>query len=199
MSKIIFILDWDDTLFPTTWFGEHNISSFLASSNIENESVKKLLDDLDTRVFNFFIDLQKFGHITIVSNANNDWLARTIGFLPMTVKFVLQYVDVMSTHSLSGLGIPNTFLKTFAFEDMIRKYNDYTQIISMGDSIYEYMALVDMFKKMKCQNKLFKHIRFVDSPDYHTLAEQIDLVRELLSDICKNKRNLDLNFELRKF
>ena len=70
----IIIIDWDDTLFPTTAYRQQKIS-------LHN---LKILDNTIPKVLNY-------NNTYIVSNASNEWLYKSINMLPKTKEHIKKY------------------------------------------------------------------------------------------------------------
>ena len=81
----IFILDWDDTLFPTFWVQSKNIN---IKDNETYETYKLYFIELDKQILSFLTILNSIGDIYIVSNAGMSWLTNTIAILPNTKQFI---------------------------------------------------------------------------------------------------------------
>jgi len=70
----VYLLDWDDTLFPTTWKNEGG-----GDDKKDGPNGKVLREIMDIRV-EILESLQKKGHTYIVSNADDNWLKESRTF-----------------------------------------------------------------------------------------------------------------------
>ena len=67
-SETLIILDWDDTLFPTSWLYQNKID--LSDSHIRNE-YQTLFAELDNILYSLLIKLINLGKVVIVTNASS--------------------------------------------------------------------------------------------------------------------------------
>ena len=94
----IFLIDWDDTLFPSSWINSNNI-------NLQNESsindYKLYFLDLDKVVSGFLDSLNKVGDIYIVTNASLSWIKTCLNILQLTSKtIILNRIRIISARDL---------------------------------------------------------------------------------------------------
>ena len=83
----IFIIDWDDTLFPTTWVNENSIS--LTNEESVNE-YKLYFIELDKAISSLLETFNNMGQVYIVTNANINWIKVCLSILPLTKKTVIK-------------------------------------------------------------------------------------------------------------
>ena len=77
----LFILDWDDTLFPTDWTLKNNIN-FLTSSAREQYVI--YFQELDRALHKLLKNTMSLGKVIIVTNALPDWINMSSMVLPQT-------------------------------------------------------------------------------------------------------------------
>ena len=204
----IFIIDWDDTLFPTTWVNKNNIEL----TNIESTNNYKLyFIELDKTISILLESLNKFGDIYIVTNANLRWIKSCLFILPLTQKLIIEkkirIVSARDLHSLTTNSPTDWKILTFQniIEDIINKINKNFKpntifnIISIGDAMYEYVALInlDIFLKKftNCNfNYLLKSIKFIDKPDFDFVIDQIQNLNKNKNEIINKLEFIDLKF-----
>lgn len=183
MNTII-ILDWDDTLFPTT----------------EYLTVKYSInfDELDGILYNFFDIISKYGKIYIVTNAMKNWVIGLLEYMPKTKQHInrkkIVIISARDTYEYKGeMTImewkPDIF-KTIA------KYK--TNVIIVGDSEYERIGIIEL-NKCLIQESYLKLIKFVPSPTYQIIKEQIIILGTLFrkSNLINIKRNIDYMFRIK--
>ena len=211
----IFIIDWDDTLFPTTWINNNSI-------DINNEKTKNeyrlYFLELDKIISNLIITFNKIGDIYIVTNANLKWIKTCLNLLEKTtyeiIRNNIRIVSARDTYSL----IKSSPLewKIFTFQDIVEeilysiydklKPLTYMNIISIGDAPYEYNALLNLDNYFKSNtifknkinkdfNYLLKHIKFMDNPDFNNIIEQVQSLLNNKEKIVNSLTYLDLKFE----
>jgi hypothetical protein len=192
MNKNIIILDWDDTLFPTTWV---NMNKFKLQKN--NIDIFKNLDNLLLTLFN---NLNKLGDIIIITNAMIIWINTCLKVLPKTKVVLKKFnIKIKSAREEYRNQTPDpTQWKIESFKKNINK--KYTNIISVGDSLSEYKALVDLYKKNDKKDKLYKTIKFINNCrtcNNIIIKDQVDILNKNIKMIINKNQNLDLIFRLK--
>jgi hypothetical protein len=213
----IFIIDWDDTLFPTNWVTKNNIN--ITDSDSYNK-YKLFFIELDNILSNVINSLNKLGNVFIVSNASLTWIKNCLAILPYTNKLVnafdINVISARDTYFSKNSSIFNTDKvsiyewKTECFQDILvnvldniaGKFNEknYLNIISIGDADYEYIALMNLnnfFKINKLDiNYLLKNIKFIEKPEFNILIEQLVSLRKNIQMIVDKLQFVDLNLVL---
>ncbi len=211
----IFLIDWDDTLFPTTWFNNNNMDINNPDSMSKYCNYFKELDKTLSRILN---QLDMIGDVYIVTNANLGWIRSCLKTLDMTRNIVIEkrirIVSARDCYSNSNTSPTQWKILTFQdiFENMINKIdrilkpNTIFNIISIGDAMYEYIALInlDSFIKSyieKRSNKLnnisyyLKNVKFVEKPDNEYLMEQLQVLEQNKDMIINKMGFIDLKFK----
>ena len=203
----IIIIDWDDTLFPTTWLNKNDIKL-----NDENVKItyKIYFQELDKSVRNLLKSYSEISTIYIVTNANMKWIKTALNTLPLTRKLIMnENIRIMSSRDMySKQNIKTTKWKLKTYETIVKNdlKNVFTiknkeimlNIISIGDAVYEYIALINLHDILtdKTQDKkninfYLKNIRFKTQPTFDFIIEQIDLVRKNKIQIINEKNYID--------
>jgi len=106
-EQVLFFLNWDDTLFPTTWFNSmlHFSSWARGASNAEEVLValdakdREHLDGLDRAARAFLVAAATLGEVCIVTSSQHGWAERTCeAFLPR----------LSATRTLLGIKVRHT-------------------------------------------------------------------------------------------
>lgn len=187
------ILDWDDTLFPTTWTTKNKL-------NFENNNAIKYADyfsDLDDILHKLLYRLNNYGKVIIITNALPMWIDMSSRVLHKT-KELLGNIDIVSAKKIYRDKFQNaTNWKKMAFRDELKKYSNHnmTNIISIGDAIYEYIALVKLYDP-SMNNRYLKSIKMMDKPTYKSLLEQLYILYMSIPSICTIDKHLDMKFEI---
>lgn len=192
MNKNIIILDWDDTLFPTTWVNMNKLK--LDKTNITTFS------NLDGLLIKLLNNLKKLGDVIIITNAMIIWINTCLKVLPKTKAILNKYnIGIISAREdYRKVTNDPTEWKIRSFKQNINK--KYTNIISIGDSLSEYMALVNLFKTTENKNKIYKTIKFINNCrtcDKVIIKDQVDILNKNIESIVKKQQNLDLVFKLK--
>ena len=116
----LIILDWDDTLFPTTWINKNNI-------NIGNELIRNkltiYLNDLDTKLYKLLTKLMTCGFVVIITNAATEWVYLSSSVLPKSYKLIKDKIDVVSARNCYQTKFPDNMYKwkLASFKDVYNK------------------------------------------------------------------------------
>lgn len=172
------ILDWDDTLLPSTLIQN---SYFIDHSILRN---------LETILICFVSLLTTKGDVNIVTNSNFEWL------YPSCEKYYPNfYVLLKQLHAVSTFSIRDkceskdpTVWKACAMREIIKNKN-YTQIISFGDAHFERIAVFTIGKLMNCRAK---HIHFISRPSIKDLEYEWLKIHKIIDDIFIDPRTIDI-------
>ena len=212
----IFIIDWDDTLFPTNWVTKNNID--INDSESYNK-YKLFFIELDNILSNVINSLNKLGNVFIVSNASLTWLKNCLAILPYTNKLVNAFgINVISARdnyfnnnlSINSERVSIMEWKITCFQDILinvlnsiaGKFNEknYLNIISIGDANYEYVALMNLnnfFEINKLDiNYFLKNIKFIEKPEFNIIIEQLFTLKKNIQMIVDKLHFVDLNLVL---
>lgn len=210
MKNIIFI-DWDDTLYPTTWIHNNNIDC----TNKEDINKYKLffleLDKSITNLLEILTD-NNDNTVYIVTNANKKWVEQCLLILPKTKAIIEKDVIILSakdnynqkTNSvmdwkvltfrdvvndvyinnaleLGGLYAPLPTLHTSSLQPLQFIGN----VVSIGDSNYEYTALLNLYEYFKKNG--FRLFNTSKKKEKEYLLKNIKLVDKPEFDILINQ------------
>lgn len=194
-KSTLIILDWDDTLFPTTWITRNNID---LANPYSRERHIVYFTDLDSALVRVFNVLIKYGKVVIVTNAMPEWVRISSSILPRTHKILSKIKIVSARKSYQEINPDSMSWKTMAFVDELSKEMKEKQInnvISVGDAEYEYQALINLYKNDRRGTKIMKSIRFMKDPTQDVLLDQLDVLQHAISKICGKNKHLDLKFK----
>ena len=205
-NRTLIILDWDDTLFPTTWVTSNDIN-IKNINNIQN-SISSYFKQVDIELDRLLRLLLKCGHVAIITNAMLNWINISSNILPKTSKILANGdgkfdIEIISARgSYQNISKDAMDWKKLAFEEILKnnKFRKVNNIISIGDAEYEYKALINLYEDCKYPKnyKLLKSVKFVKYPTNHVLLDQIEVTHDAAVKVCTTKTHLDLRFELKK-
>jgi hypothetical protein len=205
-NRTLIILDWDDTLFPTTWVTTNDIN--IRNINNTQNSISSYFKQVDIELEILLKLLLKCGHVAIITNAMLNWINISSNILPKTSKILANGDGMFDIEVISARGSYQSISKDamdwkkLAFEEIIKnnKFRKVNNIISVGDAEYEYKALINLYDD--CKNpknyKLLKSVKFVKYPTNHVLLDQIKVMQDAAVKVCTRKTHLDLRFELKQ-
>lgn len=122
MTYLIF--DWDDTLFPTSYYSQYNLNKYeiVLLDNSIYELLKKLIIKYT---------------IYIISNASLIWIHESINLLPLTKSFIYEHCTIISAQDNYGTDPDIYHWKYYSFENIIKDTGFY---LSIGDGDCEKQA-----------------------------------------------------------
>ena len=179
--KSLIIYDWDDTLFPTSWY-------------LNNLNMKLQL--IDNSIYKLLYKSLQISNIIIVTNAHLNWIYKIINYMPMTQQLIKQNIPIISTiNNYSHIGLNNIDkLKTIVYNnDIIEFINNCNNIISIGDSECEYKALVSLGNKFYNKKKL-KNIKLISKPTLNELLDEHQILLKEINNINNYNNHCDLIF-----
>ena len=196
--KSLIILDWDDTLFPTSWIVKNNIN--LSDKNIQHQYIV-FFSQLDTLLYNILLKLLKYGKVFIVTNAVVKWVVISSTILPNTQKLINNNIVILSARE----AFQNKYRdqihlwKKLMFKELIEtNFNGYPfqNIVSIGDAEYEFNATTDLYNEHSVvKNRLLKTIRFKKDPSFEALIDQLEVLEKNIHNILTSVKHYDLKFE----
>lgn len=192
--KTLIIFDWDDTLFPTTLLVSKGID--LSNPTPSNQYIS-LFTKLDNTLFNLLSNLVQHAQIAIVTNAVKKWVDISLVTLPKSKVLINKHIPILSARDLHKQEFPKDMKqwKRQTFKKIAETNKNFTNIISVGDAEYEYLATIDLYDKMAhSKKKLLKTIRLFPNPSFESLINQLDLLSNSFHKIISCNRHLDLKF-----
>lgn len=212
----IFIIDWDDTLYPTTWINKNSID--ITKSDLLQEYRIYFLE-LDKTISTLLESLNQIGDVWIVTNANINWIKSCLLGLELTRKIIInnniRIVSARDSYSLNSNS--PTEWKILTFQDIMLniinkiskkiKPNTYINVISIGDAMYEYIALMNLDNFIKLYTSklsqsqqinnfkyFLKNIKFIEKPDFNFVIDQLNILDKNKDDIVNKMDYIDLKF-----
>lgn len=203
-DQTILILDWDDTLCPTTM-----CMRTLGLSVMGDPPTGRLMEELTELAQEVKLLLERClelaGLVVIVTNAEEGWVPLAQKAWLPGLEEVLSRCEVASARSTwepHGVTSPAGW-KARTFEDFVdRFYSRYPRqswknIISVGDAPYEREALARVVSwaphsgGKKCRSK---SVKFVIRPSVEQLKLQLQMLSKSLAEIVSYDDDLDLHF-----
>ena len=192
-KETIVLIDWDDTLFPTTWVTRNEISIHQISNMKPKHRI--FFMKLDVIIYTFITQLMHYGKIFIITNAMGEWINLTKKLLPNTTS-ILKWVKIISARDMYSDRYDMPTWKRLCFRKLARKYmskQKINNIISIGDAEYEYEALVNLYR-LGNQKKYLKSIKLLGGTDYNEIVDQIIVLSTNVCEIINHDDHLDLVF-----
>lgn len=195
-NNTIIIIDWDDTLYPTSWVMNTNIDLTNPKSRYKYMEYFK---ELDKHISHTLKKILLCGDVIIITNAMPEWLDLAISMLPST-KTVLDDIEIISARKKYQDLYKVMEWKKLTFIDILTERlininKQYLNIVSMGDADYEYKALINLYEWEYIPQKYLKSVKFIKSTNFNNVIEQLNVISHNISYICNKKQHMDLIFE----
>jgi len=190
-TQTLILIDWDDTLFPSSWIVYNKINLHSESDKIKYLSYFQLLD---LQIYKTLKKISDYGTIIIITNALLSWIFQCLELLPKT-KVLLEKIKVVSAREKYQDTSTVIYWKINTFIDEIKNYPKANNIISFGDADYEYKALINLFNDKFIPHKYLKSVKFIKSNNFNLTLEQLINIRKFIKDIYKRQRHIDMVFE----
>lgn len=196
LSKTTAILDWDDTICPST---------YLASLGLRVDdpgslplSLQKQLEQLEVAVINIVKEALRFGNVVIITNAEAGWVELSgRRFLPRVVKFLASHdIKIVSARTSFESDFPDApsswKMAAFSHEVAVMFPNeDELNVLVLGDSMSERDAAHALSTRLP--NSRVKTVKFVERPSIDQLMRQVQLVAQSLPDLATYAQSFDVD------
>jgi hypothetical protein len=195
-EQVLFIFDWDDTLFPTASLSKHGLLTGRARPSQEQW---RQLAELAERTIETLEAAQREGAVMIITNAAEGWVQQSCMHFTPSLAPVLQRFPIISARaSFEPLGIScPTEWKRRAFEREVDSLSQMlpeeavVSLVSIGDSVHEHLALLSAAKKMVGYSA--KSLKLAEKPSIEQLVDEQVLVAGALEDIVAHEGDLDID------
>lgn len=189
INNTVIVLDWDDTLFPTSWVINNKIDLTDPNNRI---IYYKFFNKLDNILYDLLSNMLTCGKVIIITNAMIKWIELSSSVLSKTQDLLKKIKVVSARENYNKITSIKNWKKN-TFSDEIDDH--FTNIISMGDAYYEYHAIINLYKKQEFHDtKYFKTVQFIRNPQSNILIEELELINNNLNEICNIVNHLDLDF-----
>ena len=193
----IIILDWDDTLLPT---------SFLSPGGIFNLDIKLSKNDseklakIEKEVSNLLNSAIEKGEVFIITNADKGWVEFSANKFYPSVVGILSKIKIISAREEYGNVFPGDSAKwkiqTFLDLQKYINLNLVTNLLCFGDSIIEIKAGKILASKFR--EAFIKTIKFKEAPKLDDLFKQLNLVNQQFNFIYSSVKNLTIKVEKKR-
>lgn len=196
VSKTTAILDWDDTICP---------SSYLASLGLRVDDpgslpapLREQLAQLEIAVINIVKEALRFGAVVVITNAEAGWVELSgRRFLPSVVRFLeendIRIVSARTSFECDFPDAPSSW-KVAAFSQEVTHMfpdEDELNVLVLGDSMSERDAAHALGSRMP--NSKVKTVKFVERPSIDQLMRQVQLVAQSLPDLASYSSSFDVD------
>jgi len=197
----LIIFDWDDTLMPSTWLQEQGLE-IAEGTALPNDEQKAVLKKVENCVIRTLHSAKQLGQVIIVTNSERGWVELSCSkFLP-EVAPVLEGMKILSARSIFEHTQPESPVhwKRLAFRTEIAAFSQLTaacaitkNIISVGDSMQERVALLEATEGRDC---LTKSLKFEERPSPEQLRKELKQLCICLQPFVDLDESLDLCLQI---
>lgn len=201
-SPKLIIIDWDDTLNPSTWCMTTGVLAVRAPSLTEI----RILRELSVLVLSTLKKCVANGLLVIVTNAETGWVDMSSRALLPDVATFLRGVPVISARSTfeSIVRDEPAVWKAMTFSRLISEWStlldrnwllgdSLPEVISIGDSSHEREALFYVNSQHEVKF-LAKSIKFIERPTFEDLKKQHGMIHSRLDAVFASKASEDIRF-----
>lgn len=117
----IFFVDWDDTLFASSWLAKTNFTSSKSDMTPDEDD---LLAQLETAVHKALTSLLRLGRVVILSSASREWIDKTMNIFFPSLRAVTRHAEIVSARDLFSRKFPDqpTAWKFHAMRDIFAEH-----------------------------------------------------------------------------
>lgn len=218
----ILIFDWDDTLCPSTWLGQQNLT--LNDNCIIPPDVQTKLNLMAEYARRTLQVAMQLGTVVIVTNAEEGWVELSCRkFMPTLFDFLSTFKQLSARSKFEATSVSCPFVwKQMAFrQEIYAHFEKATQskksIISIGDSAHERLAAISITRTLPIASDGFyrmtgpisdlplsptfskawgncrtKSVKFIERPAIEELMQEHELISSMLQQVAARDDDLDL-------
>mmetsp|Transcript_13409 Transcript_13409/g.29086 ORF Transcript_13409/g.29086 Transcript_13409/m.29086 type:complete len:263 (+) Transcript_13409:78-866(+) len=195
------VLDWDDTLFPTSCLNALNVD--FRGMYPMAEEVALQMSALQTLVVQFLDAATKHGAVMIVTNGEKGWVEHSSSvFMPKVNAFLVSRgIKVVSARSLYEHEAPHdpshwkiqAFLTEMApvLDNEESAIEAQVNFLSFGDGISEIAASHRLRQELPSSS--VKTVKFLEFPTIDQLARQVYMVTDSFPELSAHPHSVDLS------
>lgn len=223
-SEALILLDWDDTLCPTT-----SCARFVLGDCSPNAAEEQALLAHQSAVINFLRVASELGRVAIVTMAEKTWVSKCIAKLMPDVACVMKELEIQIASARESLARrlrrqafsddrdPSQYLKTKAMEGVIKQFyksgsrssltsgarpRSWKNIISIGDSSAERLAVQDLVfrRTQRDRHGQWKECRcktmlLLESPTLEQITNEVCTVTKLMSALVRHDGDIHVDMD----
>jgi hypothetical protein len=181
------MLDWDDTLLPTTWLQ--------TQSSMEPSTMAETVQEVTAVVR----AAKALGTVVIITNAMHGWVETCCRSFAPDLEYELEDVRIIyarpDADADGRIQMPPSTWKRHAFEEEVNRFRLNSRqrclnLVSVGDSLYERDALLRAnFRDGSCFRK---SVKLMEYPSATRLVQQLRFVSEHMHELALHPGDLDL-------
>jgi len=185
------IFDWDDTLLYTSFLHQCQDRSVPPSTKKQLQSIERCTRELLEAAL-------ELGQTFIITNAMKGWVEDSCSKYMPSVAPVLQRVQIISArsaHESESRDISEWKRRAFLQLQKLLEAQVVTNLISIGDSQFELMAVNDLGEQFA--NCIVKTIKLQECPTPQELMKELELLVPKFKAIVQKAGNMKVRLEKR--
>lgn len=197
VKKTLYIYDWDNTLYPSTYIAE----------NILNNNEQQKITQIEKIIIDLLNQSLKHGLVYIITNADRSWVDQCIlKYYPDLPKKVQPINIISARESYQRITSDSILWKVYSFQHYLAFFSQDNSIdkniICIGDSFDEHIAAKELVKSIKNNEKnddektLLKSIKLQSNPTLDQLYNQLAYLLHSIEFIHSNDSNVHINIGL---
>jgi hypothetical protein len=194
--KTTAILDWDDTICPSTYLA--GLGLRVDDRDSLPAPLAAQLQGLEDAVIHIMREALRFGAVVVITNAEAGWVELSgRRFMPAVVDFITDHgIRVVSARTCFELDYPDapSSWKVAAFSHEVATmypHEDRLNVLVLGDSMSERDAAHALGTRMP--HSKVKTVKFVERPSIDQLMRQVQLVAQSLPDLASYSSSFDVD------
>jgi len=197
--KTLTILDWDDTLFPTTYIARENNISMVYDTTLVPDIIKRYFLELSNCIKLIITIAKEFGEVVIITNALPSWIDACCNLMPSlrsflkTVNIIYARVDWEKVNSLpekwKEFAFLNKVINTIGTDSI---NSTILNLICVGDSIHEHDAArlsADKINSTSNNIVYVKNIIFLETPRFSEILYQLHVLKQYYYSLTELNAN----------
>lgn len=96
-KKNLIIIDWDDTIFPTSWIFKNNIN-IITKNYLNDNNIMKILCKIDLVLCRLLELMITLGKVIIITNATTSWIKQSCSILVKSNEIITKNIEIVSAN-----------------------------------------------------------------------------------------------------
>jgi hypothetical protein len=184
-------VDYDDTLFPTTYLDDNGI--LIDHSPRPGSTFFETMNRLDLQVVKFLEEIQEHGELIILTNAEEGWVTQSCEiFMPESYK-IISVCKILSARDLYAHKFedPGMWKKMLLVEHLEKELRNSRYIISIGDSEFEREAAFYYARKSKGKTGVKNFLINADVSSIHSTTSVLNFLTKTIKQVIDTDGGMD--------
>lgn len=191
MTGRLIVVDFDDTLAPTTAFLMSRMGDSVDSLPRLTRDERRCMnvqDELATMLFSRLVAFAPSGNVWILTAASLSWVQSCLCYLP-------KLSALLESASIRTISARNEMLTIDSWKLISLYMNapfDVTEIVGIGDSPFDRYAVMEFGR---IRNVVWKSILLTSQPTSNALKRQLEYILEGIDSMMEHHDSFDLRIQ----